>query len=236
MDRLYSDDPTIREEEAGKYRVFPKKLSVPRRWKGPWDSFLSSRDLNEGQDWPESLLGIMKSRKWPEYTFGTANASCLVVLHTPGGTNVNKVDETFIPPNLPVLGGIPHPHNALWYPTYSRSQTWRSLHRYLAPAFARLKNPWSQVMTTNLVTTPTRAGMVDDEANLQTVRGGLLQFLVDFCQPKVILLCGGPVQKAAAIWRPPRDVVAVECTHPSYQHWSGEGSRVRQIVEKTLFP
>ena len=69
---------------------------------------LDGRDLESGRDWPEQLLGLLKTRKWPEYTFGTANASCLVVLHRPGDASVNKVSgDTFISPDLPVLGGIP---------------------------------------------------------------------------------------------------------------------------------
>ena len=235
MDRLYSDDPLVREEEAAKYRIFHKKVSMPRRWKRDWDSLLGGRDINRGNEWPDGLLRVLRTRKWPEYTFGTANAACLVVWHRPGDTNVNVVEETFLSPSLPVLGGIPHAHNALWYPKYSSSQTWRSLHRFLVPALARLENPWSQVMTTCLTTIPAKTGVVDSRANLQAVNNGLLQFMLDVCQPRVVLLCGGAVQKASAHWNPPPDIVVVECTHPSFQHWSGDGPRVREVVEKTLF-
>ncbi len=235
MDRLYSDDPAVRERDAAKYRVFHKKVSIPSRWKGDWNCLLNSRDANDGLKWPESLLRILRTRKWPEYTFGTANASCLVVLNRPGDPSANSVEETFIPPNLPVLGGIPHPHNAFWYPSYNNKPTWGSLHRYLVPAFARLKHPWSQVMTTNLTTTPARTGTTDSWANLRAVNSGLLQFLVNLCQPRVVLLCGDPVQKAAVNWSPPASVEVVRCQHPSYQHWSGDGPRVQATIKKILF-
>lgn len=235
MDKLYSKSPSIREREASKYRVFHKKTSIPSRWKRAWTSILDGRDVNHGEDWPESLLRILKTRRWPEYTFGVANASCLVVLNRPGDPSANSVEETFIPPNLPVLGGVPHPHNALWYPTYNNKPTWGSLHRYLVPAFAKLRHPWSQVMTTCLTTSPAPTGVTDSQANLRAVNNGLLQFLVDLCQPRVVLLCGKPVQMASSMWSPPSGIEVVECDHPSYQHWSGDGPRVRKNIERILF-
>ena len=235
MDRLYSSNPIVREKEAAKYRVFHKNVSIPSRWKGTWNSLLDGRGIKDGENWPDSLAEMLRTRKWPEYTFGTANASCLVVLHRPGDTSANSVEETFIAPNLPVLGGIPHPHNVFWYPNYNKKPTWGSLHRYLAPAFTRLKNPWSQVMTTNLTTTHARTGVVDSQASLQAVNSGLLKFIVDLCQPRVVLLCGGAVQKAAANWNPPPSVEVVECMHPSFQHWSKDGPRVKRTIEKVLF-
>ena len=235
MDRLYSDDPVVREEEAAKYRVFHKNVSIPSKWENAWKSLLDGRDVKDGENWPESLLNTLETRKWPEYTFGTANALCLVVLNRPGDPGANTVEETFIPPNLPVLGGIPHPHNAFWYPNYNKKPTWGSLHRYLVPAFAKLKHPWSQVMTTCLTMTPAPTGVTDSQANLHSVNGGLLQFMTDLCQPRVVLLCGKPVQRAAVKWSPSPSTAVVECDHPSYQHWSGDGPRVQATIERILF-
>ena len=236
MNKLYSDDPIVREEEAAKYRVFHKKVRISSKWRNDWRELLGERDVNSGMDWPKDLLRLMKSRKWPEFSFGTANASCLVVMHRPGDPNVNLVEDKFVAPGLPVLGGIPHAHNEFWYPRYSTSQTYRSLHRYLKLAFSRLKNPWSQVMTTNLTTIPASTGQTDSQANLRAVNNGLLDFMVTLCQPRVILLCGGEVHKAAASWNPPSHAEVVECTHPSYQHWSGVGDRVKDTIESVLFP
>lgn len=240
MDKLYSDDPVVREAEAARYHIFHKKVNIPTKWRRYWKELLDGRDLESGHDWPEQLLGLLKTRKWPEYTFGTANASCLVVLHRPGDASVNKVSgDTFISPDLPVLGGIPHAHNALWYPKCSKSQTWRSLHCYLVPAFARLNHPWSQVMTTNLTTTPARTGITDSQANLRTVNSRLLDFIINLCQPRLILLCGNPVQKATANWSPPPRIEVIECKHPSRGLWDRdggmEGRRIRDTIKKVLF-
>ena len=235
MNILYSNDPVVREAEAARYRVFHKKVNIPTKWRNDWKGILGSKDVNGGLAWPSNLLELMKSRKWPKYTFGTANASCLVVLNRPGDPSANDVEETFISPNLPVLGGIPHPHNALWYPKYNRKPTWGSLHRYLNSAFSKLRHPWSQVMTTNLTTTPARTGTTDSWANLRAVNSGLLQFLVSLCQPRVVLLCGGAVQEAAINWSPPNGIEVVTCTHPSFQHWSGDGPRVQATIKKILF-
>lgn len=235
MDRLYSPNPAEREAEAKKYRAFHKNVRIPRKWRSDWDDLLQDRGLKEGRPWPASLLKLMRSRKWPEYTFGTANASCLVVLHRPGNTSRNKVQETYIEPALPVLGGIPHAHNAFWFDRYNTGQTWRSLHRYLPPAFSGLENPWSQIMTTNLTTTLASTGQVDARRNLQAVNSGLLEFLVELCKPRIILLCGGDVQKATRNWTQPQDIQVLSCYHPTFQHWSGEGDRVQKKIKEVLF-
>ncbi len=237
MDRLYSRNPIVREKEAAKYRVFHKNVKIPSKWREDWNELLCKRDVNNGLAWPPNLLKLMRRRRWPEYSFGTANASCLVVMHRPGGTDANKVMDMFISPGLPILGGIPHAHNAFWYPRYSKSQTYRSLHSYLKPAFATLKNPWSQVMTTCLTTSPAHTGEVDAAVNLRAVKSGLLDFMVNLCQPQLILLCGGAVHKAVskANWSPPPKVEVLECTHPMFQHWSRDGNKVRDATKKVLF-
>lgn len=240
MSRLYSDDPAVREKEAAKYRVFHKKVRIPRKWRKEWDELLGDRNVNAGSAWPDSLKRLLRTRKWPEYTFGTANASCLVVLHRPGDPKANSVEDTFISPNLPVLGGIPHAHNAFWYPNYNTNPTYSSLHRYIKPTFARLDNPWSQVMTTNLTPIPAPTGRVDAEANLNAVNSGQLDFLVSLCQPRIILLCGGKVHEAVARgnWNAPLNVEVLKCDHPSYPYWdpwSRDGDKVKDIIERVLF-
>ena len=235
MDRLYSGNPIVREKEAAKYRVFHKNVSIPSKWREDWNELLGERDVSRGLDWPRNLVELMRSRTWPEYSFGTANASCLVVMHRPGDTNVNRVDDTFISPDLPVLGGIPHAHNAFWYPRYSTSRTHGALHRNLAPAFASLNNPWSQVMTTCLTTSPAPTGQVDAQSNLHAVNSGLLDFMVNLCQPRIILLCGNEVQKATSNWIRPSGIGVLECDHPSFQYWSRDGNKVRNTIERILF-
>lgn len=220
MNRLYSPNPAEREAEAKKYRVFHKNVRIPRKWKKDWDELLRDRGLKEGRSWPDSLLNLMRNRKWPEYTFGTANASCLVVLHRPGKP-ANENEDTYIVPRLPVLGGISHAHNALWRDKLvekgSTDRTWGSMHKYLPDAFDTLEDRWSQIMTTNLTTIPARPGQVDAQSNLQAVNGGLLDFLVELCKPRIILLCGGDVQKAARDWARPPGIRILECNHPQYQ-------------------
>ena len=239
MDKQYSQNPAEREAEAKKYRVFHKDVRIPRKWKNDWDELLQGRNIKEGHPWPDSLLKLMRNRKWPEYTFGTANASCLVVLHRPGKADVNKVKDTYIQPTLPVLGGIPHTHNVFWYGRYSKSQTWGALHRYLPSAFKGLKNPWSQVMTTNLTTTLASTGEINARSNLQAINNGTLDFLVELCQPRIILLCGKPVQNAASLWKPTQATQILPCYHPSArakQSWgAGEGERVQQAVREVLY-
>lgn len=238
MNRLYSDDPIVREEQATKYRVFHKKVHIPCKWRKEWDDLLGDRNVNTGLAWPDSLRSMIRSRKWPEYTFGTANASCLVVLHRPGSKDGNPVKDDFISPDLPVLGGIPHAHNAFWYPKHNDSQTWKGLHRYLKPAFSRLENPWSQVMTTCLNPKHGRPGEVDLQANIRAVKkGGSLDYLVELCQPRLVLLCGGPVHDAVARggWGAPPGVEVRKCDHPSYQHWSRSGGKVKDTIERVLF-
>ena len=233
MDRLYSDDPIVREEEAAKYQVFHKEVVIPAKWKKYWNRLLDGREVSDGLTWPKDLQLLMRRREWPEFTFGSANASCLVVMHRPGITGSR---DLLISPTLPVLGGIPHAHNAFYYPNEDgRSKTYLSLHRYLRPAFARLKNPWSQVMTTNLTTTLASTGQVDSKANLRTVNDGLLDFLTSLCQPRLVLLCGGAVQNAAAKWSPPPHIQVLECDHPVYQSWSRDGARVQKTIERVLF-
>lgn len=235
MDPLYSSVPAEREAEAKKYRVFHKNVRIPRKWRDDWNELLQGRELKEGRPWPDSLLRLMRSRRWPGYTFGTVNASCLVVLHRPGDTSRNRVEDTFIEPDLPVLGGIPHAHNCFWYDRYNKGQTWKALHRYLPPAFKELENPWSQIMTTNLTTVLASAGQVDPRSNLDAVNGGLLDFLVALCKPRIILLCGGDVHKATRKWSRPQNIEVIPCKHPSFQHWSGEGDRVQRAIRETLF-
>ena len=239
MSRLYSDNPIVREQEAAKYRVFHKDLPIPPKWRKEWDDLLGGRKVNTGLDWPDSVLSLLRTRKWPEYTFGTANASCLVVLHRPGGTEARLEEDTFISPELPVLGGIPHAHNAFWWdPRYNGSPTYRSMHRYMEPAFSRLNNPWSQVMTTCLNPKHGRPGEVDLRANLRAVKkGGLLDFLVELCQPRLVLLCGRPVREAVARghWNAPANVEVLKCDHPSHQHWSRSGGKVGDTIERVLF-
>ena len=233
MDNLYSDDPFTREEEAAKYQPFHKEVVIPGKWKKYWDRLLDGRDANGGLTWPKDLQTLMRSRKWPKFTFGSANASCLVVLHRPGTTGSR---DLLISPTSPVLGGIPHAHNAFYYPNEDRnSPTWEALHHYLVPIFATLKHPWSQVMTTNLTTTLAGTGQVDSKANLRAVNGGLLDFLTSLCQPRLVLLCGGAVQNAAANWSPPPNIQVLECDHPSFRHWSRDGVRVQKTIKRVLF-
>ena len=237
---LYSPDPAEREAEAKKYRVFHRKdVKIPCRWRRDWDNLLRGKDIEEGLPWPDNLLTLVASRDWPEYTFGTANASCLVVLHMPGASGMKK-EDTYIAPILPVLGWIPHAHNRLWS-RYNSSQTWKSLYGYLTHAFdgLRLKDPWSQVMTTCINPKPGRPGDVDRKQNRQAFeRDDLIDFLVELCQPRIILLCGTHVRNAALNWKRPHDVRIFCCHHPSARgdkSWdAGEGGRVQQAIRKSL--
>ena len=240
--RLYSDDPIMREKEAARYRVFHKKVQIRRKWRKEWNELLGDRNVNAGLAWPDSPKRLLRTRKWPEYTFGTANASCLVVLHRPSGTEERLKEDTFIAPDLPVLGGIPHAHNAFWYPKHNRSPTYMGLHSYLVPAFSRLENPWSQVMTTCLNPKHGTTEQVDREANLRAVeKGGLLDFLVELCQPRLVLLCGGHVHDAVARgeWNAPPNVEVLKCYHPSARrrepYWSRNVDKVKDSIEGVLF-
>ena len=242
MSRLYSDDPILREQEAASYRVFHKKVHISHKWRKEWDDLLGDRHMDTGLDWPDSLLSLLETRQWPKYTFGNANALCLVVLHRPGGTESRLEEDTFISPNLPVLGGIPHAHNMFWWdPRYNGSRTYRGLHHYLEPAFSRLENPWSQVMTTCLNPKHGRPGEVDLQANLLAVKkGGSLDYLVELCQPRLVLLCGVPVHDAVARggWNAPPNVELLKCDHPSYPFWdpwSRDGDKVKDTIERVLF-
>ena len=240
MNALYSPDPAEREAEAKKYRVFHRKyVKIPHKWRNDGDELLQGRGIEEGRLWPDSLLRVMRRRPWPEYTFSTANASCLVVLHRPGDPGENEMQDMYIEPALPVLGGISHAHNAFWYRYSTKrgdNKTWPAMHKYLPDAFTVLDDSWTQIMTTCLTTTPAKAGQVDVENNLRAVNSGLLDFLVELCMPRIILLCGGEVQKAARNWTPPKGIRIHKCHHPSYQSWgAGEGLRVQQAIRKSLF-
>ena len=237
---LYSPDPAEREAEAKKYRVFHRKdVKMPPKWRNDWDELLQGRGIKEGRPWPDSLLRLMRSRKWPKFTFGTANASCLVVLHRPGPKGTNT--SSHIKPRLPVLGGISHAHNALWCKHLKNrpgggNPTWEAMHNYLPDAFGMLEDRWSQIMTTCLNPKPGKSGKVDRVRNRQAIEDGLLDFLVELCKPRIILLCGGAVQDAARIWTPPQDIRIHRCYHPSYQRWgAGEGLGAQQAIRKSLY-
>ena len=119
MDDLFSDDARVREKAAGRYRVFAERVRIPRRFQPDWQLLLGNRDPNDGTEWPEQLAESAHKTRWPEYAFGTANAACLLVMHRPGlEKDVEKVEDLdrvlFVEPRFPVLGGIPHAHNALF--------------------------------------------------------------------------------------------------------------------------
>ena len=90
-------------------------------------------------------------------------------------------------------------------------------------------------MTTCLTPTHGVTGQVDSQTNLRSVEGGLLDFMVSLCQPRLVLLCGGAVHKAAASWKAPQNVEVLECDHPSFQHWSRDGAKVKDTIERVLF-
>ena len=219
MDDLFSDDVKLREETAAKYRIFAEKVHIPKRFRPDWKQLLGNRDPNDGLEWPQELRSRASKTRWPEYAFGTANAACLLVMHRPGlEKGVEKVEDLdrvlFIKPQVPVLGGIPHAHNALFPVNYLKTnRTWNNIHNYLRPAFEGLRNHWSQLMTCNINTQPDHTGEVDTAGNIQGLK--ILDHVGTLCQPKVILLCGGDVHVATRSWDPPQDARMEWVAHPS---------------------
>ena len=208
MNELFSSDVELREQAGGNYRVFAKRTRIPKRYRADWKLLLGSRDPSDGLRWPRKLRRQARKGQWPKYAFGTANAACLLVMHRPGlERDVDKVEDLnrvlFIKPRFPVLGGIPHAHNALFPVNYlTDNPTWKNIHKYLKPAFKGLRNPWSQLMTCNLNPEHGHTGEVDSAGNVQGLK--ILDQLVRLCRPKLILLCGGDVHRAIASWDPPR--------------------------------
>lgn len=230
MDNLFSDDPRIREAEAGKYKVFAENITLPAQHANEWQRLLGSKTVDQGDPWPHHLTEIAKPDTWPEFSFGTANAACVLVWHRPGRPGQRGL---YIEPNLPVLGGIPHAHNAFWYPRYHASPSWRLLHKYLPLAFKGLKNPWSQLMTACINAEPGATGSVDTKANKDAVNNGVLDRVVALCQPRIILLCGTPVHKATARWDAPSRTEVLRVSHPStWDGYGGHGSQGPEIVSR----
>ena len=153
--------------------------------------------------------------------------------------NVEDLDRVlFIKPRFPVLGGIPHAHNALFPVKYLKNKpTWNNIHKYLRPAFEGLWNHWSQLMTCNINTQPDHTGKVDTAGNIQGL--AVLDHVVRLCQPKVILLCGGNVHEAARSWIPPQDTRIARVAHPSMWHRTSmhlpNGKETATIVRQSLF-
>ena len=243
MDDLFSDDVKLREKAAGRYRVFAEKVRIPKRYRSDWLLLLGDRDPNDGLAWPEHLRKYASKARWPKYAFGTANAACLLVMHRPGlESDVAKVEDLdrdlFIKPRFPVLGGIPHAHNALFPVNYLRTNpTWNNIHKYLEPAFEGLQNPWSQLMTCNINTQHGHTGEVDPTKNIQGLM--ILDQLATLCQPKLVILCGGYVHKAAHSWDPPQNTRLEMVAHPSvWQRTSmslPNGYETAGIVRQSLF-
>ena len=248
MKDLFSDDVRSREKAAAQYRVFAEKVRIPRKFRIDWQQLLGSRNTNDGLEWPEQLAKGARKTQWPEYAFGTANAACLLVMHRPGlEKGAEKVEDLnrvlFIEPIFPVLGGIPHAHNALFWEQYLRyekpsDKTWRRIHEYLKPAFDGLENPWSQLMTCNINTQHSSYGEVDDASNLQGL--DILDHISLLCQPKIVLLCGGDVHTATRYWEPSLDTNIENVAHPSMWHRKSmnlpNGDETADIVRHTLFP
>ena len=238
---LFSDDIRLREEAAGRYRVFSEDIRIPEQFRRDWEQVLGGKNEDDGWEWPRGLAQLADTSRWPEYAFGTANAACLLVMHRPGlnkGENVESPDRVlFIEPSIPVLGGIPHAHNELYRECYGvpRDATWRYIHRYLKPAFDGLRNPFSQLMTCNLNIEHGSYGITDVAMNI----GGLsiLDHIVSLCQPRLILLCGGKVHKATQSWK--ADAKVLRVAHPSMWHRSSmrlpNGDKTASEVRKTLF-
>ena len=243
MNELFSDDVKLREQTAGHYRVFAEKIRIPKRYRSDWKFLLGSRDPSDGLRWPRKLRKQARKARWPKYAFGTANAACLLVMHRPGlEGNVEKAEDLdrvlFIKPRFPVLGGIPHAHNALFPVNHLRNNnTWNNIHKYLKPAFEDLRNPWSQLMTCNLNPEHGHTGEVDAASNVQGLK--ILDQLVKLCQPKLILLCGGDVHRATVHWDQPQNARVERITHPSvWQRTSPRlpnGCKTAAIVRESLF-
>ena len=242
MDDLFSDDVKLRGKAAGRYKVFAEKTRVPRRFRQDWRQLLGTRDVNDGMEWPEQLAKQARRTNWPEYAFGTANAACLLVMHRPGlEKGVEKVEDLdrvlFIEPRSPVLGGIPHAHNALFPVNHNKSRTWSNIHKYLKSAFRDLREPWSQLMTCNINTGHGHTGEVDEVGN---VRGlSILDRIVALCRPKIVLVCGGEVHKITNGWPSPKGTSLVNVAHPSMWHRTSmnlpNGEETSRLVRRTLF-
>ena len=243
MNDLFSDNVKLREEAASKYRVFAERVRIPRKFRPDWQELLGNRDTNDGLEWPQHLVRLARKTYWPEYAFGTANAACLLVMHRPGlEKNVEKVEDLdrvlFIEPRFPVLGGIPHAHNALFPVNHLKDNpTWNNIHKYLKPAFSGLKQPWSQLMTCNISDSPGHHGEVDGTRNLQGL--SILDRIIALCQPKIVLMCGGEVHKATARWLSPNGTKVVKVAHPSMWFRTSmrlpNGTETAEIVRQVLF-
>ena len=207
MADLFSDNVKVREEVAGKYKVFAERVRIPRRFRPDWQLLLGNRDADEGMEWPKGLARQASKARWPKYAFGTANAACLLVMHRPGlPKDVELVEDLkrvmYVEPRFPVLGGIPHAHNALFPINHLRSsRTWNSIHKYLKPAFSGLTHPWSQLMTCNINTSHGHHGEVDGAGNVHGL--SILDRIVALCRPKLVLMCGTEVHRATATWPSP---------------------------------
>ncbi len=243
VDNLFSDDLKLRERSARKYKVFAENVHVPKEFFPDWKQLLGDRDWNDGLEWPDELVRRARKNRWPQYAFGTANAACLLVMYRPGlEPHVEKVEDLdrvlFIRPRFPVLGGIPHAHNALFPLNHLKSNdTWNNIHRYLKLAFEGLRNPWSQLMTCNIIPRPGHTGEVDTAGNAEGLKA--LDRIVRLCQPKLILLCGSHVHKATRSWARPQDTKIEQVAHPSvWQKPSGSypnGEATAMIVRQSLF-
>ena len=243
MDCLYADDVILREKAASRYRVFAEDVRIPRRFRPDWRQQLGNRDPRDGLEWPKEVREMASRALWPEYAFGTANAACLLVMHRPGLEREVESEEDldrvlFIQPRFPVLGGIAHAHNALFPVNYLTTKpTWKNIHKYLKPAFAGLRNTWSQLMTCNINTDHGRTGEVDRAGNILGL--SILDHITALCQPNLILLCGRNVHHAARSWRPPQVVRIERIAHPSVWHRTSmalpNGNETYKIVRSSLF-
>ncbi len=237
---LFSSDPKSRERTASSYRVFAQSARIPKQFREDWKELLGDRRMEEGLAWPEELARLAHRRRWPKYAFGTANASCLLVMHRPGlgesEHNVESLDRVlFIKPRVPVLGGIPHAHNAVFPGRYNTNPTWAQIHKYLKPAFRGLRHPWSQLMTCNINPEHGHYGETDGSENLRGLP--LLDHVVSLCRPKVVLLCGGDVHKATETWSVDAEVLRV--AHPSWWQRTSmnlpNGVETAAMARKILF-
>ena len=78
-----------------------------------------------------------------------------------------------------------------------------------------LKNRDSQVVTVRLNTKPLPAGTVDLTVDRRAMNSGLLNRVVELCQPKVMIIYGNPVQEAASVWLTPAGEKVLCGSHPS---------------------
>ena len=235
LDALYSDDISLREEAAGKYRVFPqKRVRLPNEYKADWQALLGERKIADGEDWPEEITKLSRMSRWPDHAFGTANASCLLIWHRPGlaGRGGYPPAGAYIGPKIPVLGGIPHAQNVFWT-KYHPSPSWRNLHRYLPQAFNELVNPWNQVMIACLNPELGATGKIDRHANAVAVQeGGRIDKIVEVCKPKVVVACGDAVHQSMQLWKQPKSVRLLYVSHPL--KWGGHGGQFDgpEVVEQ----